>query len=129
MGEQQQQQQGSGAAAEHTGVAAVVDEVKERFTREWDSLKQHAKAAFSKLSEEDLESVKGRFDELRHRVVKAYGYAEQHAHDEITRLLHRNPSSAGGPAKAASHPPGGGSRKKPRGAKRHARAARSSSTR
>jgi hypothetical protein len=36
-------------------------------------------AAFSKLSEEDLDSVKGRFDELRHRVVKAYGYAEQRA--------------------------------------------------
>lgn len=127
MGEQQQQP-GSEASTEHTGVAAVVDEVKERFTREWDSLKQHAKAAFSKLSEEDLESVKGRFDELRQRVVKAYGYAEQHAHDEITRLLHRTPSGSGAAAKPTGHAPGGSSRKKPRGAKRHARAARSNST-
>lgn len=126
---EQQQAQGPEAAAEHAGVAAVVDEVKERFTREWDSLKQHAKAAFSKLSDEDLESVKGRFDELRRRVVKAYGYAEQHAHDEITRLLHRAPSPGGAAAKPVQHAPQGGSRKKPRGAKRHARAARSSSTR
>ncbi|MDO9019980.1 MAG: hypothetical protein Q8S73_04590 [Deltaproteobacteria bacterium] len=125
---EQQQQQGSEAAAEHTGVAAVVDEVKERFTREWDSLKHHAKAAFSQLTEEDLESVKGRFDELRLRVVKAYGYAEQHAHDEITRLLHRAPASGDAAPKATSHAPAGGSRKKQRGGKRHARAARSNST-
>ena len=60
-----QQQQAPGQAAEHTGVEAVVDEVKERFTREWDSLKARARTAFAKLSEEDMESVKGRFDELR----------------------------------------------------------------
>jgi uncharacterized protein YjbJ (UPF0337 family) len=115
-------------------VIAVVDEVKERFTREWDSLKAMARVAFAKLSEEDLESVKGHFDELRHRVVQAYGYAEERAHEEVSKLLHRDGSGEARPMPPSSaeakpahvkyvdekHP-----RKKPRGAKRHARAQQS----
>jgi uncharacterized protein YjbJ (UPF0337 family) len=115
--------------AEHTGVAAVVDEVKvvvddvrERFTREWDTLRTKAQAAFTKLTDEDFEGVKGRFEELRERVVKAYGYAEKHAHDEVAKLMH------GGEAPKAAHatapgPTGSASRKKNRGAKRHAKQA------
>lgn len=121
--------------AEHTGVAAVVDEVKvvvedvrERFTHEWDSLRDKAKAAFTKLSDEDLEGVKGRFEDLRQRIVKAYGYAEERAHDEITKLFHSGDAAAKAPAKgteraAAPAPTGSGSRKKNRGAKRHAKQA------
>jgi uncharacterized protein YjbJ (UPF0337 family) len=120
----QQQQQPAGQPTEHTGVEAVVDEAKERFAREWDSLKTRARAVFEKLSEEDVESVKGRFDELRSRVVKAYGYAEERAHEEITRLLH------GGDAKPTGARPAGPKqgRKKHRGAKRHANAAARSSS-
>lgn len=114
------QQQPSGQATEHKGVEAVVDEVKERFTREWDSLKARARTVFEKLSEEDVESVKGRFDELRARVVKAYGYAEERAHAEVARLLHR------GDAKPAEEKR---SRKKPRGFKRRAQAAARSAAR
>lgn len=115
-----QQQQAPGQAAEHTGVEAVVDEVKERFTREWDSLKARARTAFAKLSEEDMESVKGRFDELRARVVKAYGYAEERAHQEVARLLHR------GETRPPGKKPG---RKKQRGFKRRANAAARSASR
>jgi hypothetical protein len=119
-------------AAEHTGVAAVVDDVKvvvddvrERFTHEWDSLRDRAKAAFTQLSEEDLEGVKGRFEELRQKVVAAYGWAEERAHEEVAKLLHRGEEPAKEPAakRAAPGPTGPASRKKNRGAKRHARQA------
>jgi len=113
------QQQSEGQATGHTGVVAVVDEVKERFTREWDSLKARARTAFEKLSEEDLDSVKGRFEELRSRVVKAYGYAEERAHEEITRLFHHGDAK---PTRVITPGPKQG-RKKNRGAKRHAAAA------
>nr|MBK7069649.1 hypothetical protein [Deltaproteobacteria bacterium] len=115
-----QQQQPTGPTTEHKGVEAVVDEVKERFTREWDSLKTRARTVFEKLSEEDVESVKGRFDELRARVVKAYGYAEGRAHEEVARLLHR------GDAKPTDEKR---SRKKQRGLKRRANAASGSASR
>jgi hypothetical protein len=113
-----------GQSTGHTGVEAVVDEVKERFTHEWDSLKTRARTVFEKLSEEDVESVKGRFDELRARVVKAYGYAEERAHEEIARLFHTGETKPTRPI-----PPGPKQgRKKNRGAKRHAnQAARSGS--
>lgn len=110
-------------AAEQTGVAAVVDEVKERFTREWESLRTHAKAAFEKLSEEDLESVKGHFDELRQRVVKAYGYAEERAHEEVEKLLHRGAAKAAPAKSEAGAPKEKHSKKKLRGGHRRARSA------
>lgn len=113
------QQLSEGQATGHTGVVAVVDEVKERFTREWDSLKTRARTVFEKLSEEDVESVKGRFDELRSRIVKAYGYAEERAHEEINKLFHHAESK---PARVITPGPKQG-RKKNRGAKRHAAAA------
>lgn|GEM_PF-1278947 len=115
-----QQQEAPVPTAEHKGVEAVVDEVKERFTREWDSLKARARTAFEKLSEEDVESVKGRFDELRARVVKAYGYAEERAHEEVARLLHRSDAK---PSEEKR------SRKKQRGLKRRANAATRSASR
>ncbi len=119
-----QQQQAEGQPTPHTGVEAVVDEVKERFTHEWDSLKTRARTVFEKLSEEDVESVKGRFDELRARVAKAYGYAEERAHEEIARLFHTGEAK---PARPIPPGPKQG-RKKNRGAKRHANAAARSSS-
>lgn len=117
----------TGHTEEHTGVVAVVDEVKERFTREWDSLKHRAQEVFAKLTADDLDSVKGRFDELRHRVVAAYGYAEERAHEEVSKLLHGGSTVAGGgptpetPVVRATEVKQPG-KKKPRGARRHAKA-------
>jgi uncharacterized protein YjbJ (UPF0337 family) len=53
----------------------------------WKQLKGQAKTWWGKLTDDDLDQIGGRRDILVGKLQERYGYAKQHAQDEVDRRL------------------------------------------
>lgn len=61
--------------------------IRDRFPKEWNQLKASARSSFSKLSEDDVRAVNGRYDELSDRLRKAYNYSQERIDTEILKFM------------------------------------------
>ena len=61
--------------------------IRDRFPKEWTQLKTSARATFSKLTEDDVRAVNGRYDELSDRLRKAYNYSQDRIDTEILKFM------------------------------------------
>ena len=76
--------------AEHS----TLESIRDRFTREWDRLKDTVRAKFSKLSDADVHAVNGQYDEFSSRLSKTYGYDQDRTNQEISRFVSEGGNSA-----------------------------------
>lgn len=53
----------------------------------WTELKGRAKVKWGKLTDDDLDVVKGRRDELIGRLQQRYGYAREQAEQEVDEFV------------------------------------------
>lgn len=51
----------------------------------WKQLKGRARTAWAKLTDEDLDAIKGRKDELVGRLQENYGIAKEKAEEQVER--------------------------------------------
>lgn len=72
----------------------TLEAIRERLSREWEHLKQIVRTKFSKLTDEDVAAVGGRYDELSSRLTKAYGYPPDRSDEEISRFVSEGGNSA-----------------------------------
>lgn len=56
----------------------------------WREIKGKIKQQWNKLTDEDVASMKGSFEELTAKLQKTYGYPKEEAKREILRFLERN---------------------------------------
>ncbi len=61
--------------------------IRDRFPKEWNQLKTSARASFSKLTEDDVRAVNGRYEELSDRLRKAYNYSQERIDTEILKFM------------------------------------------
>lgn len=66
--------------------------IRDRFPKEWTQLKSSARATFTKLTEQDVQAVNGRYDELSSRLGKAYGYDQDRVDTEIQNFMSKGSS-------------------------------------
>lgn len=57
------------------------------FTGKWDQLREDVKRQWSKLTDEDLDQIKGNLEELVRMVQEKYEYTREEAQREVTRFL------------------------------------------
>lgn len=72
----------------------VIDDIRHALADKWHSLKDAIRHRFHLLSDEDVNAVNGRYDELSRRVSKAYGYDDKRAQEEISRFVSEGGGSA-----------------------------------
>ncbi|HUQ68375.1 MAG TPA: CsbD family protein [Planctomycetaceae bacterium] len=53
----------------------------------WKQLKGQVKQQWGKLTDDDLETMEGRRDELAGRIQARYGYAKEQAEAEVDRFI------------------------------------------
>lgn len=73
---------------------STLESIRDRFSREWTHLKQLVRTKFSKLTDEDVAAVNGRYDELSSRLSKTYGYPQDRSDEEISRFVSEGGNSA-----------------------------------
>lgn len=56
-------------------------------TGNWKQIRGKAKQTWSKLTDNDLDRISGRFDELAGLVQQRYGYTKDQAEKEVTRFI------------------------------------------
>jgi uncharacterized protein YjbJ (UPF0337 family) len=61
--------------------------IRERFPKEWNQLKTSARSSFSKLTEDDVRAVNGRYEEFSDRLRKAYNYSQDRIDTEILKFM------------------------------------------
>jgi uncharacterized protein YjbJ (UPF0337 family) len=72
----------------------TIESISDRLAREWSRLKHTVLARFNKLTNEDVEAVNGRYDELSSRLNKSYGYDNERIEDEVSRFVSEGGNSA-----------------------------------
>lgn len=65
-----------------------MDTVNENLVREWPKLKGEIRKHWVKLTDEDLDHVNGKTDELIRLLQRRYGYAKVQAGMEINKWLY-----------------------------------------
>lgn len=77
------------ATGDHSVSHGMIEDVRDRLEAGWDTLKSNVRAKFHKLTVEDLEltEIKGKLDELVHRIATRYGYDDTRAREELSRFL------------------------------------------
>ena len=73
---------------------STLESIRERFSLEWTHLKAIVRTKFSKLTDEDVAAVNGRYDELSSRLSKTYGYPQDRSDEEISRFVSEGGNSA-----------------------------------
>lgn len=72
----------------------TIESIRDRFAQEWQSLKATVRSKFSRLTDEDVNAVDGRYDEFSSRLGKTYGYDQARTDDEISRFVSEGGNSA-----------------------------------
>lgn len=80
----------TGPSAEHT----TLESIRERLSREWNHLKHIVRTKFTELTDDDVEAVNGRYEELSSRLSKTYGYPQDRSAEEISRFVSEGGNSA-----------------------------------
>jgi uncharacterized protein YjbJ (UPF0337 family) len=65
-----------------------MDTVQDNLVGKWPVLKNEVRSRWAKLTDEDLNRVNGKTDELVRVLQRRYGYAKVQAGMEITKWLH-----------------------------------------
>jgi uncharacterized protein YjbJ (UPF0337 family) len=73
---------------------STLESIRERLAREWTHLKAMVRTKFSKLTDDDVAAVNGRYDELSSRLSKTYGYPQDRSEEEISRFVSEGGNSA-----------------------------------
>ena len=60
---------------------------KDIFEGKWKQMRGQAKVWWGKLTDDDLEKVSGKFDQLIGLLQEKYGYTQQQAEEEFNRRL------------------------------------------
>jgi uncharacterized protein YjbJ (UPF0337 family) len=61
----------------------------------WKQFKRHIREKWEKLSDEDLEAINGRRDQLEEKIQTRYGFAPDYTHKEVEDWLRwQNPRAA-----------------------------------
>lgn len=82
----------------------AAEPIRDRFPKEWKQLKTSARATFTKLTEQDVQAVNGRYDELSSRLAKAYGYDQDRVDTEIQSFMSKGSSTQATPVTARATP-------------------------
>jgi len=61
---------------------------KEVFEGRWDEMRGQVKEWWGKLTDDDLERVRGKADQLIGVIQEKYGYTREHAEEEFNRRIH-----------------------------------------
>lgn len=69
------------------GDRTSLDDIRRRFTDEWESLKARVRGRFDRLTEDDVGAVNGSYEEFSSRIGKAYGYDDDRTRDEIAHFV------------------------------------------
>jgi uncharacterized protein YjbJ (UPF0337 family) len=56
-------------------------------TGKWKEIRGKAKQTWGKLTDNDLDRISGRFDELAGLVQQRYGYSKEQAEKEVTHFI------------------------------------------
>ena len=59
----------------------------ETFTQQWAQIRQHLRGWWDRLTEQDLEQIAGRHDQLVRVIQARYQYLRERAQDEVDRRL------------------------------------------
>ena len=59
----------------------------DQITGQWRQVKGQVRAKWAKLTDDDLEAIGGRKDELIGRLQERYGHKKEHAEQEVDNFL------------------------------------------
>jgi len=71
------------------GVTMNVTFNRDILTGQWKQVRGKAKQTWGKLTDNDLDRITGRFDELAGLVQERYGYSREQAEKEVTHFIEK----------------------------------------
>jgi uncharacterized protein YjbJ (UPF0337 family) len=72
----------------------------ETFTQQWAQIRQHLRGWWDRLTEQDLEQIAGRHDQLVQVIQERYQYLRERAQDEVDQRLQAYQATGGQMAEA-----------------------------
>jgi len=67
---------------------------RDTFTRRWNQIRRDTKRQWDRLTDEDLDQVKGNLEELVSLVQQKYDYTKDQAEQEVTRFMNDHDGKA-----------------------------------